>query len=291
MHFIIHLFLLFCVIVIYINVLKQLEYHDVSENNSFFIDYTNNKALQQLCDKNKILIFESPCDIQYNNNIHLSNTTDDETIHIPFNAFEQLMLNTETTYYSNYTPISSEHSDLSKFIINPFSLYTRCHLLGGPCGFKTQNMLHNSDRKFLYVYQGSLHVYIQPRKPEHFYHTDLEKFQYSIGDVESELYEQLELHSGQIMFIPHNYVYCIEYREPTNIVFDITSHSVSSLCIHIPDLVLHTIQKNNIIVKDVDDDIINDVDNGSENVVESTNIHYEEKATEIEVNDNIDISS
>ena len=78
MYLIFHILLFFCSITLYFHILKHIDYIDIEKsNNSFLIEYKNNRQLQQLCDKDKILIFDSPCDIDYNDilnyiNVHLS---------------------------------------------------------------------------------------------------------------------------------------------------------------------------------------------------------------------------
>ena len=263
MYLIFHILLFFCSITLYFHILKHIDYIDIEKsNNSFLIEYKNNRQLQQLCDKDKILIFDSPCDIDYNDIIYLSNTVDDETIEVPYDAFVKLLLcKSGSRYFSNITPIIRDHLKLSQFINNPFSLDKQCHLLGGPQGYSSPNYCHNFHRKFLYVSRGSIQLYLQPLTQKHIVNNDIKTLQYTIDITDDINNEIIEVGTGQIIYIPHNYIYRIVYREPMNIVYDLTSHSITSLCVNIKDIVLHKIQKNNVIINDVDIDVDVDIEN------------------------------
>jgi hypothetical protein len=256
MHTLFHIILIFCCIILYFHILKHIDYIDTEDiHNSFFIEYQNNRELQQLCDKDKILIFDSPCNIEYNGIIHLSNSDDDEVVEVPYDAFIKLMYCDKDSYYfSNTTPIYSEHKELSKLLHLPFSLNNRCVLLGGQRGYNTPDLVHSFHRKFLFVSKGSIQVLLQPLTQEHNIHTDIKQLHHSVDNVDTSKYEIIELNSGQIVFIPHNYIYKIMYCEAVNIVYDLTSHSISSLCVNLKDIILHKIQTRNVCIKDVDID-------------------------------------
>ena len=283
MHTLFHILLVFLCIIMYFNILKHMDYipnESIDGNNSFIIEYQNNRELQYLCDNDKILIFDSPCNIDYDSIIHLSNTSDSEVIEVPFNAFIKLQkCNNDLYYFSNSTPILDEHIELSNSIINPLSIHKRCHLLGGPQGYITPVFFHNFHRKFLYVSTGSIKISLQPLNSRHIINKDIITLQYIVDNSDISDNETVFLKSGQIIFIPHNYIYNIEYCEPVNVVYDITSHSISSFCLNIKDIILNGIQQNNIIVKqDIDvDNIIHDVDD--DNIihdVDENNTHISE---------------
>ena len=287
-----HIFIFSFCIILYFHILKHIDYIHIKEHggNSFLIEYQNNKELQKLCDKDKILIFDSPCHIDYNGIIQLSNTTDDETIEVPFNAFIKLLYcKTSQCYFSHTTPIFTEHVVLSNLIHNPLSLDKECSLLGGPCGYKTPHYFHNFHRKFLYVAQGSIRLYLQPLEQQHNINKDIKTLEYFIDNVDISNYETIELKSGQIVFIPHNYIYMIEYREPVNIVYDLTSHSISSLCVNLKDIILHKIQTRNVFVKDVDVNIDEMLQPESEKETESEIIITQESDNDECVNNSISI--
>jgi hypothetical protein len=250
--------------------LKHIDYIDTEDiHNSFFIEYQNNRELQLLCDKDKILIFDSPCNIEYNGIIHLSNSDDDEVIEVPYDAFIKLMYcNKGSYYFSNTTPIYSEHKELSELLHIPFSLNNRCVLLGGQSGYNTPDLVNSFHRKFLFISKGSIQVLLQPLTQEHNIHTDIKHLHYSVDNVDTSKYEQVELKSGQIVFIPHNYIYKIMYCEPVNIVYDLTCHSISSLCVNLKDIILHKIQSQNVYIKDVDIDTEIDETGSSTSVIE-----------------------
>lgn len=256
MHILFHIILIFCCIILYFHILKHIDYIDTEDiHNSFFIEYQNNRELQQLCDKDKILIFDSPCNIEYNGIIHLSNSDDDEVVEVPYDAFIKLMYcNKDSYYFSNITPIYSEHKELSQLLHLPFSLNNLCVLLGGQSGYNTPDLVHSFHRKFLFVSKGSIQVLLQPLTQEHNIHTDIKHLHYNVDNVDTSKYEIIELNSGQIVFIPHNYIYKIMYREPVNIVYDLTCHSISSLCVNLKDIILHKIQSQNVCIKEVDID-------------------------------------
>lgn len=264
MHTLFHIILIFLCVVMYFNILKHMDYihnENTHDNNSFVIEYQNNRELQYLCDKDKVLIFDSPYHIDYDGIINLSNTSDNEVIKVPFNAFIKLQkCKNDLYYFSNSTPILDEHIELSNRIINPLSIHKKCHLLGGPQGYITPVFFHNFHRKFLYVSSGSIQISIQPLNSTHIIDKDIATLQYSVGNCDISDNETIFLNSGQIIFIPHNYIYNIEYREPVNVVYDITCHSISSFCLNIKDILLNSIQKNNVIVKQDIDSIIEDND-------------------------------
>lgn len=257
MHTLFHIILIFLSILLYFHILKHIDYIQVTDtNNSFFIEYNNNKQLQQLCDKDKILVFDSPCNVLYNGIIHLSNTDDDETIEVPYDAFTKLMYCKKKSYYfSNNTPIFFEHQELSSYIHNPISVNQQCFLLGGPCGYSTPYLFHTFHRKFLFVASGSIQLKLQPLRPHHDVDINIKNLQYSVGNVDTSDDETIDLTPGQIVFIPHNYVYKMMYCEPVNVVYDLTCHSISSLCVNLKDIILHKIQARNVSIKDFDIDV------------------------------------
>ena len=171
MHTLFHIILIFLCVVMYFNILKHMDYihyENTDDNNSFVIEYQNNRELQYLCDKDKILIFDSPYHIDYDGIIHLSNTSDNEVIEVPFNAFIKLQnCKNDLYYFSNSTPILDEHIELSNSILNPLSIHKKCHLLGGPQGYITPTFFHNFHRKFLYVSSGSIQISLQPLNSTH----------------------------------------------------------------------------------------------------------------------------
>lgn len=270
MHTLFHIILIFCCIILYFHILKHIDYIDTEyTNNSFFIEYQNNRELQQMCDKDKILIFDSPCDIDYNGIIHLSNSNDDEVIEVPYDAFIKLMYyKKESYYFSNTTPISSEHKELSDLLHIPFSLNNQCVLLGGQNGYSTPNLVHSFHRKFLFVSKGSIQLLLQPLTQEHHIHTNIKHLHYSVDNADTSKYEIIDLNVGQIVFIPHNYIYKMIYCEPVNIVYDLTSHSISSLCVNLKDIILHKIQSRNVCIKDADIDTVVDETGSSQSDIE-----------------------
>lgn len=254
MHTLFHIILIFFSILLYFNILKHIDYIDaVDTHNSFVIEYNNNRELQQLCDKDKILVFDSPCNIVYNGIIHLSNSDDDETVEVPYDAFTKLMYcNKKSYYFSNKTPIFSEHQELSSYIHNPISVNQQCFLLGGPCGYSTPYLFHTFHRKFLFLVSGSIQLKLQPLKSHHNIDTNIKNLHYSVGNVETSDDENIDLKPGQIVFIPHNYIYKMIYCEPVNVVYDLNCHSISSLCANLKDIILHKIQTRNVSIKNFD---------------------------------------
>ena len=268
MHTLFHIILIFFSILLYFHISKHIDYiHASDNNNSFFIEYKNNRELQQLCDKDKILIFDSPCNLVYNGIVHLSNSYDDETIEVPYDAFIKLMYCKKKSYYfSNNTPILYEHQELSSYIHNPISVNQQCFLLGGPCGYSTPHLFHTFHRKFLFVASGSIQLKLQPLKPYHNIDTNIKNLHYSVGNVEPYDDENIDLKSGQIVFIPHNYIYKMIYCEDVNVVYDLTCHSISSLSANLKDIILHKIQTRNVSIKnfDIDADEMIQLDNITE---------------------------
>lgn len=252
---IIHFFLFLAVLIIYIHFYNQNLY---PENLDIYeLEFINNHSLQKTCDLKKPFIFDYPGEpfvseesivftSSSNGNMNdASNASAD--ISVPYSQLDSFLSSTNNCSSSNY--VDFNHSFANSFL-PPSSVFAGYNVLCGSDGVCTKTFLHNYYRKFIYVETGSVEIYFLSHKqsisPKII--SDFVKYEFSSNtDIISLAAEKCTLQTGNIIYIPSNCLYCIVYKDKSNICIDMSYHSMVSFISNIHKIGLYYIQQSNIL--------------------------------------------
>ena len=258
---IIHFFLFLAVLIIYIHFYNQNLY---PENLDIYeLEFINNHSLQKTCDLKKPFIFDYPGEPfvseesivftsssngNMNDATNASNASNASAdISVPYSQLDSFLSSTNNSSSSNY--VDFNHSFANSFL-PPSSVFAGYNVLCGSDGVCTKTFLHNYYRKFIYVETGSVEIYFLSHKqsisPKII--SDFVKYEFSSNtDIISLATEKCTLQTGNIIYIPSNCLYCIVYKDKSNICIDMSYHSMVSFISNIHKIGLYYIQQSNIL--------------------------------------------
>lgn len=252
---IIHFFLFLAVLIIYIHFYNQNLY---PENLDIYeLEFINNHSLQKTCDLKKPFIFDYPGEpfvseesivFTSSSNGNMNDASNaSANISVPYSQLDSFLSSTNNSSSSNY--VDFNHSFANSFL-PPSSVFAGYNVLCGSDGVCTKTFLHNYYRKFIYVETGSVEIYFLSHKqsisPKII--SDFVKYEFSSNtDIISLATEKCTLQTGNIIYIPSNCLYCIVYKDKSNICIDMSYHSMVSFISNIHKIGLYYIQQSNIL--------------------------------------------
>ena len=242
---IIHFFLFLAVFIIYIHFHNQNSYPDN-------LDIT----LQKTCDLKKPFLFEyigepflSQDSVLFTGSNHTDShaSTDADNVSVPFSQLSSFLSSTNNSSSSNY--IETDNLLYNSFS-PPSSTFAGYNVLCGSQDVCSKVFTHNYYRKFIYVETGSVEIYFLSHQQSISSKiiSDYVNFEFSSdSNILSLASEKCTVQAGNIVYIPSNCLYCIVYKDKSNICIDMSYHSIISFLSNIHKIGLYYIQQSNIL--------------------------------------------
>jgi hypothetical protein len=244
---IIHFFLFLAVFIIYIHFHNQNSYPD--NLDIYELEFINNHTLQKTCDLKKPFLFEYVGEpfLSQDSVLFTGSNTDADNVSVPFSQLSSFLSSTNNSSSSNY--IETDNLLYNSFS-PPSSTFAGYNVLCGSQDVCSKVFTHNYYRKFIYVETGSVEIYFlshqQSISPKII--SDYVNFEFSSdSNILSLASEKCTVQAGNIVYIPSNCLYCIVYKDKSNICIDMSYHSIISFLSNIHKIGLYYIQQSNIL--------------------------------------------
>ena len=245
MNYIIHFFLFIVIFILYINFHKQNNYNDISQ--IYELEYVNNHSLQSSCDVNQPAIFEYYIEPIQESNTLLFHNSDSSDISVEYKDLSAFLKSKTTPVISTQNFIDT-NNDSHNAIQPPLSYFVGHNIICGSRNAVSKSFIHNYYRKFLYVSEGSIEVNILSynHTPNNAMKNDFVNYEFSIDQNISNIGKKCVIEKGNVIFIPPNCVYSIEFLDSSNICIDFSFHSLISILSNIHKQVIYFMQQSNI---------------------------------------------
>jgi len=247
MNIFLHIIIIIIISIFYINIYEQNK--RVDEINVYENEFVSNNELQLICKKDTIITEVS--DIYVNPftdpslNVNLINSQDNSIIPIPLDSLNITLDQDKTSkYYTNNNNITAS-PEFSVHVKPKHCFFSNVELCGGSQNYETSCITHNYYRKFLYINNGNVTVYVKPLndapiKPDYVNYT------FNVDCDDKDKFTSFDVVAGHLIYIPPNCIYKIKYNQ-SSVIHDYSYHSICSVLSNIHHNLLYFVQQSNTV--------------------------------------------